>query len=200
MNCPITGKICEKYQAFKVTSLKENKIEYFSVCEDCLDQIKENPSQEQQETPKIAKEKNIFCFNCGLTFEKLIQKSRLGCAECYSYFEKPLIIAFEKLQKIRNHPKNKNNELKHVGKIPYLFRKKQAQQKDPNVFLEELKEKQKNIIKEENYEMAKEIKLMIMGFESLIRNYNDNKNIPDQQKLIRDQISEFIFNYQEKYS
>jgi protein-arginine kinase activator protein McsA len=196
--CPISGKVCLKFKAFSVTNLNKDKVDSMAICEDCLHKIDEkniiqNTADEKEKSPESA----ICCKNCGLSLEDLLNKSKLGCKECYDFFEKPLIIAFEKLQRV---PTRENKELKHTGTVPYLWKKEQASQVEPKKFLLELKQKMALSIKEENFKLSAELKKIIAGFESLLKKLDEFKNDSDQYELIRNQISEFILLFREKES
>jgi len=211
LNCPITGKACMKYKAFHVTNIKNNEVSISNVCEDCLSQISNFDGKILETTrtsetcsapaeTKLIEEKqnnsqSLYCEFCKLTLEELLNKSRLGCEKCYQVFEKPLIIAFEKLQR---NPQLIKKELKHVGSVPSQWKKKQAQETEPKKFLLELKQKLALFSREEKYEKCKEIKDCIYAFESLLKNIDEFKKDCEQQVLIRNQISEFIYFFREK--
>ena len=122
-----------------------------------------------------------------------MKKSRLGCAKCYEVFSDTLDIGMDEIQVNMNKEK-----LKHVGKIPKNFIDYKIQNINPDNFLLELKKEQKMHIENENYEMANELKLKIIGFEFLLSQYKIFKSEPEQSKLLRDQIDEFIFLHKMK--
>ena len=188
-NCPISGKPCDKYKAFHITNVKFKEV--LNVCEDCLAQAANSENKDINKP----KELSLACNNCKMTFEELISKSRLGCDKCYEFFEKPLIVAFEKMHRT---PDVQKKELKHVGSVPTQWKKKQAKETDPNKFLLELKQKLDLFIKEEKYENCKKIKDAIYVVERFIKKIDEFENDQEQQQLIRDQISEFIYLYREK--
>ena len=194
--CPITGKTCLKFKAFSVTNVQNNKADSLAICEDCLHQIDDKniikcPVVENEPKP----EAKICCPSCGLSLEELLKKSRLGCKECYDFFQKPLIIAFEKLQRT---PSVKEKELKHVGKVPVSWKKKQAEETDPKKFILELKQKMALSIRSEDYRLAGELKNIIKGFEALVIKLDSFENDQEQKALIKNQISDFIFLFREK--
>lgn len=191
--CPITGKVCLKFKAYHVTNIEKKEINVINICEDCLSQIDNKnilKNEEKKEEPKFA------CEHCKLTFDELIKKSRLGCDKCYYMFEQPLIIALEKLQKLP--PNVDKKELKHVGRVPTQWKKKQAAETNPIDFINELKAKMQIAVHEEKYELAGEFKNIIIGFQSLIEKLDEFKNDREQYDLIRNQISEFVYLFREK--
>lgn len=192
INCPITGKSCMKHKAFHVTNINEKKeISVVNVCEDCLCKINMNEKNDQE------KNNEYYCDFCKLTLEELLKKSRIGCENCYKVFEKTLAIAFEKMQRT---PDISKKELKHVGRVPTQWKKRQAEQTDPKDFLSDLNQKMDFFAKEEKYEKCKILKEKIYAFECLVKKLDEFKNDPDQQGLIKNQISEFIYFYKEKES
>jgi protein-arginine kinase activator protein McsA len=161
-----------------VTNLKNNNFQSFSVCEECVNELNDN---------------NNSCEFCGMTLEELIKYSRMGCANCYSKFEKFLLINLEKLQK-----SSPGVELKHVGKIPYSWKKQQSDNLDPRKFLLELKQKLALSINKENYDKSLELKNKIFAFENLVNKIEENKSNFEQVALIKKQISDFIFLFREQ--
>ena len=184
--CPITGKFCEHYKFYKITDLDKGKVNNFNVCESCVDKL---------DLIKELKDiKEDICEFCGMTLQELAKSGHMGCAKCYNKFENPLIFSLEKLQKI---PIKEPKELKHVGRVPYSWKKKKAQENPPEDFLKELNNKLKEYCSEEHYEKASEIKNFIIAFESYVENYKENLSDEEQLILIREQMTEFILNFRE---
>lgn len=195
IKCPLTGKVCMKYKAFHVTNINDKKeIKVLNVCEDCLCQVEKCDSTVEN-TQLIEKQDEYRCDFCKLTLEDLLKTSRIGCENCYKIFEKPLSIALEKMQRT---PDLEQKELKHVGSIPEQWKKRQSEQTDPNEFLIILNEKLKKLVIEEKYENCKELKDKINAFNFLVKKLDEFKNDFEQQSLIRNQISEFIYFYNEE--
>lgn len=184
--CPITGKFCEYYKFYKITDIKKNKVNNFNICEICVDKL---------ELIKELKDiKEDVCEFCGLTLQKLAKSGRLGCAKCYNKFENPLMFSLEKLQKL---PTKEPKELKHVGRVPYTWKKKKAEETLPEDFLKELGDKLNKYCSEEQYEKAAEIKNFIIAFKSYMENYKENLSDEEQLILIREQMTEFILNFRD---
>lgn len=187
MKCPIKNIECKKYKMYSVTEIKNGNTESFKICEDCFYSINEYEFKEEKKIIDYA----MVCPNCKLTLEDLMKKSRLGCAKCYEVFNDKLDMGIDKIQSSINKEK-----LKHIGKKPKNFIDHEMQ--DPNNFLLELKKEQKISIKNENYELANELKGKIIGFEFLLSQYKIFKSEPEQSKLLEDQINEFIFLHKMK--
>ena len=79
------------------------------------------------------------CPSCGQTHKDIRDTGKLGCGDCYNYFEKliPMILM--------THHK----ALKHVGKVPKSFQKKAL----PNA-IQKAEEEMKEAIEQEDYEKA----------------------------------------------
>lgn len=196
LNCPLTGKVCMKHKAFHVTNIKNNDVGVVNICEDCLSQIKDLKELEEKKEEKVENNENsYYCEFCKLTIEELLKNSRLGCEKCYEVFEKPLILAFDKLQRT---PDLVKKELKHVGSIPSQWKKKQARETDPKKFLLELKQKLILSIKDEKYEKSKKFKDAIYAFECYLGKIDEFKNDEEQKNLILEQVFEFIYKFREK--
>lgn len=184
MKCPLTGEVCLKSKSFQVTEIKNNKYECFNICDDCF--------------YNLDKQKEILqnvCPFCNISLEELVENSRIGCAKCYEIFEEPIKIALERIQ---DNPDNQQEEIHHVGKVPNTWKKKTAAETDHNKFLLKIKQKLAICIKDENYELANQLKYMIKGFEALIEKLKEFENDLEQKELIKNQISEFIYLFNEK--
>lgn len=196
--CPITGKMCLKFKAFSVTEIKNQKANSMAICDDCIHKIDEkNMIQQENKKEEKTPESKFCCTFCGMSLEELIKNSKVGCEKCYELFEKPLMFAFEKLQR---QPEKEKKELRHTGKVPVSWKKNQASKTDPYDFFLELKDKMAASIEIEDYMLSAELKRIITGYESLLNKLNEFKNDPDQIALIRNQISEFIYLFREKES
>lgn len=187
--CPVTGKNCDNYKCFHITNLKNDNLQSFSVCEECLNQLNNNEINVNNQ----AVVSDNLCEFCGMTLEELLKHSRMGCVNCYFKFEKFLLINLEKLQK-----STLNVELKHVGRVPYSWKKQKAENLDPKKFLLELKQKLALSINKENYNKSLELKNKIFAFEKLIKKIEENKSDSEQVALIKKQISDFIFLFREQ--
>jgi protein arginine kinase activator len=198
MKCPITGKPCNKYKAFHITNISKKDLCVFNVCEDCLSQIDKYEMISEEKgiiDLKNQNENQNECWFCKLTLEELIRTSRVGCQNCFEVFGKQLSIAFQKLQIT---PSTNQKELRHVGRVPEYWKRKQAKETDPNKFLLELKQKLALSIRKEEFKKSKELKDRIYSFEFLIKKIDEFKNDEEQQELIKNQIYEFIYMFRKK--
>jgi protein arginine kinase activator len=82
------------------------------------------------------------CPKCGCTINNIIEKSRLGCGECYTYFKKELAPLIENVQRATQHK----------GKIPSNLAGKTKK---------ELKLELKLAIEKEDYIKAAKIRDML---------------------------------------
>lgn len=99
------------------------------------------------------------CKGCNLTFEDIINTGKFGCPECYSTFENQIDSLMNKL-----HGSNR-----HIGRIGKVEKIQVNNEKDnkskENDKLMQLKEKLKNLVKEEKYEEAAKIRDEIKKME-----------------------------------
>ena len=108
-------------------------------------------SSENSGDRKAASE--LSCPNCGMSYGEFTRDSRFGCSECYSAFG-PLIF---------RNIKNLQGGNTHTGKKPVLMQAKQGRQVNvmpekkeisPEEQLEIYREKQKEAVRNEDYEKA----------------------------------------------
>ena len=185
---PITGKNCSCAKNYKITYICNKKVNEINVCLDCLCNLDNYDAKSKVED---------CCGFCGMTLEELLRNSKMGCANCYIKFEKPFVFSLEKLQKIPNKTKN---EIKHVGKAPYLWKKQQAENTDPIKFLLELKQKLSISVKHDNYKKAQDLKNKIFAFESYLKKIDEFKHDDQQVNLIKKEMFEFIYMFRESES
>ena len=102
----------------------------FSALSKGLDQI----SQQQDSTRAVS----LQCPECGLPFQELINKGRMGCAQCYDTFERILKDILTNVQKSPCH----------VGKTPRKFIKSA----DVKRRIREREKALRDAVKEERYE------------------------------------------------
>lgn len=178
MTCPISGKPCSKYKAFHVTEKKEGKIEHYNICEDCLySNISRNikPIQEYE-----------VCSNCGTNLNSILQGGRIGCASCYTQFES----TFEQILIIMHNAKK---EVKHTGRTPDSWIRKQAESINPINFATELKQKLKIAIKKEDFAEAVILKKNIDNFIEILGEYQQAEK--EQASCLKKRLVDFIYEY-----
>lgn len=193
--CPINGKPCVKYKAYHITEIGKNGPINLNICEDCLCQL---DSFDVQKVSKDLAQKTLAkiyetCEFCGLTIEEFVKKGRLGCSKCYEKFDRPLVIALEKLH--YEPSKKQVKKLRHVGRVPTSWKIKQAKETNPDELLLKLKEKLEKFVKEEKYRQANTIKEEISSLSLLI-----NKLKEDNLESTKDEIYKLIYDIIEKES
>jgi len=184
--CPLTGKFCNKAKTIHITDIKDNKeTSSVSLCLDCAiaymnkDKSIVAPEKflkdvfelfntfiqavESCKNHPCAHDSKSLCPNCGTTLKEISSGGRLGCPECYDYFQLGGL-----LQNIHGGAK------KHVGKTPSQWKNKQKnalKEKKRNIPIElrikGLELKMDSMINQEKYESAACIKKTIVEMEKL---------------------------------
>jgi len=104
------------------------------------------------EIPFPAEEvETVRCPICGLSYEDIKKRGKIGCSSCYQVFEKYLTPLLERIQ----------GKTYHSGKIPGKGRVKNKVSKR----IYELRKELKEMIKKEEYERAAEIRDKIRRLE-----------------------------------
>ncbi|HOW59941.1 MAG TPA: hypothetical protein PLO78_09495 [Candidatus Omnitrophota bacterium] len=88
----------------------------------------------------VGKKTPLVCKDCGMTYEEFGKSGRLGCAECYQAFQKPLVALIKQVQRANYH----------VGKKPSRIAKDVRNVHD----LRQLQEKLRKSIQMEQFEEA----------------------------------------------
>ena len=101
-----------------------------------------------------AKEPNLKCAKCGLTYEGFQEIGRLGCANCYKTFRGKLIPLLRRI----------HGNTKHGGKVPSKIGRKLDKERE----LEKLRLELENAVRKEEYERAAEIRDRIKELEGKI--------------------------------
>lgn len=182
MKCPLSGKPCNKHKAFYVTEKNKEKISTYQVCEDCL-----HTHADGKDMDIVKDEKR--CWSCGKSLSEIIKDSRVGCAECYLQFEAPMSYIVATVQ---------GTSEPHMGKSPYLWRRRQAELLDPVSFATSLSQKIKIAKRNEDYKTAAKLKSVLDVFQEKLSEYYDADG--DRLQVVKSDIAEFIFNYTESES
>lgn len=106
--------------------------------------------------PKTAQQLSKACPACGATIEYISETGRLGCAECYSFFEKELTPAIERIHGRVFHTPQRMNPPKAAAKT------EQKKEKTP---LEKLRGELKVAIEAEEFEKAAALRDQIRDLE-----------------------------------
>jgi protein arginine kinase activator len=108
------------------------------------------------EPPKVTRQQrelmNLKCVNCGLTFQDLRQKVRLGCANCLEVFKDWLALFIEKI----------HGSTQHVGKVP----KNADQNQKRDTELLKLKKELDEAVRKEDFELAARIRDKIRAMDA----------------------------------
>ena len=114
------------------------------------------------------------CEKCGMTLGELLHSGRVGCADCYTIFRKSLIPTITKI----------HGNVAHCGKSPFPQTQVQApeetQPKAPEKELsdaekiEQLKQKLKEAIELQEYEMAAQYRDSIKELEKKMSEGGEN--------------------------
>lgn len=165
---------CGKKQAnIKYTEVINGKKTEMHLCEECsqklgIDEIDFsmpsldfssffgdliNEYGESEFLPNFIQEKELKCKKCGMTFEEFTNTGKFGCDECYKTFSK----------KIDSILKNIHGDNKHIGSIGQINETNENNTKvniniQTNSKLDNLREKLKQLVKEEKYEEAAKIR------------------------------------------
>jgi protein arginine kinase activator len=107
---------------------------------------------EKSPAGRVVASSNSKCGRCGMTFKKILQSGRLGCADDYDIFRAELLNVLKQIHGLNAH----------VGKVP-------GRDPNPKAFLEieliKLKEELESLVKLEEYEKAAELRDKIKNIE-----------------------------------
>lgn len=115
--------------------------------------------------PLIGQKQELKCKGCNSTFEDILNTGKFGCPECYETFE-------NEIDEIMNKIHGKNRHMGRLGKLEQIKvdKEKEDPQRSENAEnddeLRKLKEKLKELVKEENYEEAAKIRDQIKELEN----------------------------------
>lgn len=84
---------------------------------------------------------SLKCPMCGKTFDEIIASGTVGCAECYATFYEKLLPSLRKI----------HGRAAHVGKSP-------VKTNDVAALLDELNEKMRTAVSEQNFELAAQLR------------------------------------------
>jgi protein arginine kinase activator len=95
----------------------------------------------------------LKCSNCGMSYQQFAEVGKFGCAECYRSFEEKLDPIFRRIH---------GGNASHSGKIP----KRKGKDLHIHREIEDLKEQQKKLIEEEEFEEAAKTRDQIRSLEN----------------------------------
>lgn len=94
---------------------------------------------------RSARQQQLRCEECGLTFAEFREHSLLGCPHCYSAFEGPLSSLLERAHEGATH---------HVGKVPRRAGAGETRQ----LQLTRMRKRLDNAVAAEDYELAAQLR------------------------------------------
>lgn len=168
---------CAKQATLHITEVMEGHATEIHLCEECArDYLDESESQdtdsvaadlaaklEELHAASDAELDTLTCSGCGITLSEFREVGRLGCPSCYEEFRtelKPLL-------------ENIHEELIHNGKRPSRI---SASLNDQSKILQ-LRNQQREAIRQEDYESAARLRDEITELESLL--HGDEVSAPD---------------------
>ncbi len=169
MKCDICGK---NEATVHLTEIVDNKMTKLHLCEECA--RKKGTEMEEhfglsdllagladfggQVAPE--KEVKVKCPKCGMTYQDFKKSGRLGCADCYTTFEKNLTSLIKRIHGSTQHFGKAPSRAAKVTKItPIPKRKKKLES------LEELKSRLQRAVKLEEFEEAARLRDKIRQLE-----------------------------------
>lgn len=176
MSCPITGKPCFKHKSYSVTEKKGDEHQSYSVCEDCV-HMNSSLSFDDEHGP---------CLSCGETLESIVRSSRIGCAKCYEHFGEPLS---HMIAAVQLAPGSKD---KHVGSVPYSYKRSVAESITAIKFATELSQKMRTAQKEERYERASDLNRILVRVKEFISRSNEKGELPPEDRA---ELSQIVYDY-----
>ena len=155
---------CKKKPTIHLTEIINGKVTEIHLCEDCP-KLLEMQSEKQfgladllaglagfGQSVEQPKETTIKCEHCGMTYDEFRKFGRLGCSECYRYFQSNLSTLL----------KNIHGSNQHLGKAPVLVPDVQKKKLET---LHDLKNELIKAIECEDFEKAAILRDKIRGFE-----------------------------------
>ncbi|MEI8300565.1 MAG: UvrB/UvrC motif-containing protein [Chlamydiota bacterium] len=164
---PLECSSCKKPICFIYKEIDQNLIDSSHMCRDC-------PILQKKlhgETPVDAKtswangKQGLSCVHCNTSLNMCDTGQTLGCSECYSVFEEPLIeiIKNEKLipEKLQKALEKNHKPLLHLGKTP------QQEEKNPiSLQVTDLTKALYEALNKENYEQAASLRDQIKRLQA----------------------------------
>jgi protein arginine kinase activator len=123
--------------------------------------IKNNPNVISLNQEKL-KQKN--CSNCGISLFDLVSKSKLGCADCYDFFQDELQSTLYMAHSMPHSPEI----MSHGGKVPRNFKKKEPKKPTDEMQLVKLQYKMTRAVESEDYEAAAKLRDLIKELKKKI--------------------------------
>ncbi len=172
MICNICGT---KEATIHLTEIINGKMTEVHICENCAEEKGTEfktyfnfqdfvlaASGEQALGKSAPRKSAIVCKTCKMAYQEFVKNGRLGCADCYSSFRKPLELLIKQVQRSDYHE----------GKRPSQTKK----EKQSSYSLKQLQEKLRKSIQEEAFEEAAKIRDQLkLAEEKLQKKKEDEK-------------------------
>lgn len=174
---------CEKKATVHLTEIVDGKVMEMHLCEDCAQE--QSDVMEQQfgladllagltdfgkHSPETSSKETLQCPKCGLTYDDFRKFGRFGCAECYVAFQKQLQTLLKKIHGSESHLGKRPD--KYVDIVPTVVVAKSTVRKaiktvskEPQNPVEVLRQKLKQAIMAEDFELAAQLRDEIREFE-----------------------------------
>lgn len=117
------------------------------------------------------------CPKCNMSLKELVKKGKLGCPNCYEYYQSELS---QVIYMSHGTPGKSATELQHEGKIPKNKPKSNTQETD-KMLLTKLNYKLAHSVQQENYEQAAKLRDMIEILQEKINNEKPNPQDAEDQ-------------------
>ena len=139
---------CSKKLGIEEMNFDIPSLDFSSFFGDLLNEYDENAF-----LPSYIKENKLECNKCGMTFDEFTNVGKFGCDECYNVFSR----------KIDTMLKNIHGDNRHVGRIGKINKNKSTNLNKENELpgnnrIQELREKLKQLVREEKYEEAAKVR------------------------------------------
>ena len=147
-NCPFSGQPCPHKKVTRVAELRPNgdsaNLEMCQICTPKYLSLPAGATLKEPPPPILPKS----CPGCGITLLEIASGGRVGCGECYSFFEYEMKV-------VASHS---HGAVQHVGKVPA--------NRPKNEKIKSLKVELAAAVAVENYEAAAAVKTKIQDLTS----------------------------------
>lgn len=103
------------------------------------------------------------CQSCNMTYEQFLQQGKFNCPHCYDAFSEQLPQIFKRIH---------NGATKHIGKVPSGLKESYQLKKE----IENLRQKMKEAIQEENFEDAAILRDKIYSLQAKLQQGGADKD------------------------
>ncbi|WP_174734485.1 UvrB/UvrC motif-containing protein [Mesobacillus harenae] len=155
--------LCERCAQEKGELFMMNQGDGFSINNLLAGLLNIEPAFPKTKQSTFHQEEVIQCHECSMTFPQFVKIGRFGCANCYETFKEHLSPIIRRLH---------SGNAKHNGKIPKRIGGNLHLRKK----IEELKLNLKDLISQEEFEQAAEMRDQIRSLEKELTDYQGGGN------------------------